>query len=125
MTDRLPVIALVDDDPRLLDSLGNLLESVGCSVHKFPSASALLAHDLGTVDLLITDVGMPRMDGFELRQLLSVQHPRLPVLLISGRHEIAEQARAQGDSTIFRKPFDTPVLLTAIDNILKAREEGR
>ena len=61
---------------------------------------------LSGVDVLITDIGMPGMDGFELRDLVKKARPELPVFLITGRHEIADQDRAQGISGFFRKPFD-------------------
>jgi FixJ family two-component response regulator len=116
------VVAIVDDDPRLLESLGELLESAGYATCSFSSASALLAHDLSVVDLLITDIGMPGIGGFELRDLFRKSHPRLPVFLITGRHEIADQVRAQGISGLFRKPFDAPALLAAVAEALREKE---
>src|SRR3546814_7076383 len=50
------LVAIVDDDPRLLESLEELLESAGYSACSFSSASALLAKGLSDVDLLITDI---------------------------------------------------------------------
>jgi len=115
-------VAIVDDDPRLLDSLEDLLESAGCLARRFPSAESLLASELSDVDVLITDIGMPGIDGFELRDLLKRAHPELLVFLITGRHEIADQARAQGISGLFRKPFDGQALLAAISDALRNRE---
>ena len=103
-----PVVAIVDDDPRLLESLEELLESAGYVARSFSSAGSLLASGLSGVDVLITDIGMPDMDGFELRDLVKKARPELPVFLITGRHEIADQDRAQGISGFFRKPFDVP-----------------
>ena len=77
-----------------------------------PAASrrrgSLLVSGLSDLDVLITDIGMPGMDGFELRDLVRKARPELPVFLITGRHEIADQGRAQGISGFFRKPFDAP-----------------
>jgi FixJ family two-component response regulator len=114
-----PVVAIVDDDPRLLESLEDLLESAGFAACSFSSAGALLARGLSGVDVLITDIGMPGMDGFELRDLVKKVRPELPVFLITGRHEIADQNRAQGTSGCFRKPFDAKVLLAAIGDALR------
>jgi FixJ family two-component response regulator len=116
------VIAVVDDDPRLLESLEDLLESAGYASRCFSSGRALLASGLADVDVLITDIGMPGMDGFELRDRVKKVHPDLPVLLITGRHEIADQSRAQGISGFFRKPFDARVLLSAVGEALRNRE---
>jgi FixJ family two-component response regulator len=116
------VVAIVDDDPRLLESLENLLESAGYAARSFSSAAALLVSGLSGLDVLITDIGMPGMDGFELRDLVMKARPELPVFLITGRHEIADQDRAQGVSGFFRKPFDAQALLGAVGDALRNRD---
>lgn len=115
-------IAVVDDDMRLLESLENLLESAGYSVRTFASAKALLNYGLSEIDCLITDIGMPVMDGFELLDLVKKARPDLPVFLITGRHEIGDQKRANAKdiSGFFRKPFDGPTLLAALGGALRA-----
>ena len=119
-----PIIAVVDDDPRLLESLEELLESAGYSAHCFRSAAHLLAYGLSNVDLLITDIGMPGTNGFELRDIVKQSRPGLPVFLVTGRHEIADQGRAQGISGFFRKPFDAPALLVAMAEALQTSKNG-
>jgi FixJ family two-component response regulator len=120
-----PAVAVVDDDPRLLESLEDLLESAGYAVVSFSSALSLLDSGMSDVDLLITDIGMPGMDGFELRDEVRKAHPELPVFLITGRHEIADQERAQGINRLFRKPFDGQALLAALDEaLLHRKKEG-
>lgn len=119
-----PVVAVVDDDPRLLESLEELLESAGYAARTFSSAGSLLASGLSDLDVLITDIGMPGIDGFELRDLVNKARPELPMFLITGRHEIADQGRAQGISGFFRKPFDAPALLTAIAETLHKSKNG-
>lgn len=122
MKRQLPSIAVVDDDARLLESLENLLESAGYSVRTFFSAEELLDAGLLEIDCLITDIGMPGLDGFELHHIAKQLRPELPVFLITGRHEIADQRRAGAEDIagIFRKPFDGPTLLAAIGNALRA-----
>jgi FixJ family two-component response regulator len=117
-------VAVVDDDPRLLESLEDLLESAGYAVHSFSSAVSLLDNGISDVDVLITDIGMPGMDGFRLRDEVRKARPDLPVLLITGRHEIADQERAQGIDGLFRKPFDGQALLAAVDEVLQQTEGG-
>jgi FixJ family two-component response regulator len=116
------VVAIVDDDPRLLESLEELLESAGYVARRFSSAGSLLIGGLSGLDLLIADVGMPGLDGFELRDLVKRVHPELPVFLITGRHEIADQDRAQCISGFFRKPFDAKALLAAVGDALRNRD---
>ncbi|MFC0008847.1 response regulator [Devosia nitrariae] len=124
MGEKRPVVAVVDDDPRLLESLEDLLESAGYAARSFPSARALLVAGLGGLDLLITDIGMPGVDGFELRDLVMKARPDLPVFLITGRHELADQGRARGISGFFRKPFDAQALLAAVGDALGKSELG-
>lgn len=115
-----PVIAVVDDDPRVLESLENLFESAGYTVCTFSSGPSLLAADLSGVNCLITDIGMPAMDGFQLLDIVKKARPELPVFLLTGRHEIGDQHRATGKdiSGFFMKPFGGQDLLAAIDRIL-------
>lgn len=117
-----PVVAIVDDDPRLLESVADLLESAGYLARGFRSAEALLGSGLADVDVLITDIGMPGIDGFELRDLVNRARPELPVFLITGRHEIADQDRARGIGGFFRKPFDGGTLLAAVGDALHDRK---
>ncbi|MDT1064521.1 response regulator [Paracoccus sp. CPCC 101403] len=119
MNTRRPIVAVVDDDPRVLESLGELLEASDYGVRSFLSADSLLAEGLTGVDVLITDIGLPGTDGFELREIVRHLHPDLPVFLITGRHEIADQERAKGIGGLFRKPFDALALLSALGDVLK------
>jgi len=121
MSKRKRMIAVVDDDPRLLESLEDLLESAGYAVRTFSSAKALIDAGLSDIDCLITDIGMPALDGFELHDLVKKSRPDLPVFLITGRHEIGDQQRANAKdiSGFFRKPFDGPALLSAVGDALR------
>jgi FixJ family two-component response regulator len=122
MRDARPVVAVVDDDPRLLESLEDLLESAGYAARSYPSAGALLLGGLAELDLLITDIGMPGMDGFELREIVRAARPELPVFMITGRHEIVDQDRARGVAGFFAKPFDADVLLETVGDALRHRK---
>lgn len=126
MTGKPRIVAVVDDDPRLRESLQELLESASYVTRGFSSAGSLLARGMADIDLLITDIGMPGMDGFELRDVVTRECPEVPVFLITGRHEIAEQNRAKGEARLFRKPFDAQALLAAVSAALAgaAKEDG-
>jgi len=120
-------IAVVDDDPRVLESLENLFESAGYWVRKFSSAKSLIDAGLSDVGCLITDIGMPSVDGFELHDLVKKVRPDLPVFLITGRDVAGDQRRAlvNGTSGFFRKPFDGPALLAAVGNALDSEASER
>lgn len=118
------VVAIVDDDRRLRESLEDLLESAGHAVRSFASAAALIdSNGLAEIDCLITDIGMPGIDGFELQRVIREHRPDLPVILITGRHEIAELPAAK-HSWFFRKPFDGQALLAAIGDALTGKENA-
>jgi FixJ family two-component response regulator len=123
MSKKQAVVAIVDDDPRLLESLGNLLEAAGHAVHAFASARTLLAEEhLSNVDCLITDIDIPVIDGFELARMAHAQWPNLPVILITGRHEFSSQRRVRElkPGRYFEKPFDGKKLLSAIADAIRA-----
>lgn len=115
------VLAVVDDDPRVLESLGNLFESAGYAVRAFSSASGLIDSGVSDIGCLITDIGMPAVDGFELTDLVRKTRPDLPVFLITGRDVVGDQQRALATRVtgFFRKPFNGPALLSAIRDALQ------
>lgn len=79
-------IAIVDDDIALRNSLGDLMLSAGYHVALFESARALIdSSDLGTVALVISDVEMPEMDGFELTRQLELRNVDVPLILITAK----------------------------------------
>jgi FixJ family two-component response regulator len=119
---RKAIMAVVDDDTRLLESLENLFESAGYEVRTYASAKALINVGLSDIDCLVTDIGMPSMDGFDLLDVVKRERPDLPVFLITGRHEIGDQERANAKdiSGFFRKPFNGPMLLAAVGDALRA-----
>jgi FixJ family two-component response regulator len=108
---------VVDDDPRIRESLESLLESAGLEARLFPLAKDFLnGQHLADTDCLITDVRMPKMDGLELQRRVRLERPELPVIFITGHHEdrIEQCAVAQGAAFFVRKPFDAAELLRAI-----------
>jgi FixJ family two-component response regulator len=115
------LIAVVDDDPRVLGSLENLLESAGYVVSLFTSAVALLQADrLGEIDCVISDINMPAMDGLELSRLLKAARPGLPMILITGHPALLNGSfGATAQYRLFTKPYDPDELLAAISEILR------
>jgi FixJ family two-component response regulator len=120
---RRSVVAAVDDDQRILRSLELLLESADYDVRLFSSATALLeSGGLREIDCLISDIGMPVMDGFELVRGIQAARPGLPVILVTGRPDLLNRAPLDWPShyRVFKKPFNGQELLTAVGDALRS-----
>lgn len=120
------VIAVVDDDYRVLESLEELLASGGHTVRLYLSAEAFLeAHGVQEVDCLISDIGMPGMSGVELLQIAQRERPALPVIFITGRYEGETPSFGlhRGVRFLFRKPFDGGEMLAAVDTCCGRAED--
>jgi FixJ family two-component response regulator len=115
------LVAVVDDDPSILRSLGYLLESADYRARLFASGAELVeAGCLAEIDCLVSDIDMPGIDGFELLRQVHAARPGLPVLLITGYPETIKRLPAQsaGTARVFTKPFRGPELLAAISEAL-------
>ena len=127
MSERDPVVAVIDDDDAVRDSLGALLEAAGYGVDTYPSGPAFLValpEDLPACALV--DVRMPEMDGLELQRRLADAAPSLPVIIITGHGDIAMAVRAikAGAIDFVEKPFADRTILDAIAQALASREEA-
>jgi FixJ family two-component response regulator len=119
---RVPLIAIVDDDEALRNSLDNLLRSAGFRAHGFASAEAFLRSDQAhETACLIVDVRMPGMNGLELqRQMVAANWP-IPIIFITAHADDEARARAleAGAVAFLYKPCREDDLLHAIDVALK------
>jgi FixJ family two-component response regulator len=125
MTDaaRRSVVAVVDDDQGILESLEMLLTSADYDVRLFSSATALLESGvLPEIDCLISDVAMPVVDGFELARAVQAARPELPVILVTGRPDLLHRPPLDwpGHDRVFKKPFNGQELLTAVAETLRS-----
>jgi len=117
------IIAVVDDDERLLNSVASLMISFGYDVRAHLSAEALLSSgDVLEIDCLISDVGMPGMNGIQLLEQVRTERPDLPVILITGRQEkhLSQLALRHG-AQYFEKPLDSTRLIEAVRAALATR----
>jgi FixJ family two-component response regulator len=117
-------VAVVDDDARLRQSLGRLLEASGYAVCLFSSGASLLEYaEISGLSCLVTDLAMPQMDGFELQEVVRKLAPGLPVILITGRDEPNDVTLAQASSShaFFRKPFDVQAFLNSVAAAVEQR----
>ena len=116
------VVAVVDDDQSILNSLEYLLESADYRVRMFSSAAELLDSGcLPKIDCLISDIDMPGMDGFELLGLVNNLRHGLPVILVTGYPDRLKRLPPLGDChpRFFTKPFKGEELLAAVADALR------
>ena len=105
-------VLVVDDDPGIRETLKEVLEGWGCVVATAGDGrEALDRIDSREVDLVLSDVVMPGMDGYELFLALRERRPGLPVLMMTAFHydkdHIIKQSRMKGlGGVIFKKPVD-------------------
>lgn len=86
-------ILLVDDERHVRESMAMVLESDGYEVRTAKHGiDALLQAELSRPDLVITDLNMPEMSGFELLPILRKKYPSLPLIAISGLYDCADRA---------------------------------
>lgn len=100
-------VAIIDDDPAVLDSLKYLLELEGFRVNTYASAGAFLADRGAAPNCLILDQHMPQMSGLDLAERLRRTGAVVPLLLITGSPSAAILARASALGV--EKVLDKPV----------------
>lgn len=115
----IPIVAAVDDDFRIRESIKSLLESAGYAPLVFSSAEEFLrSGTLATAACVISDVRMPGMDGIELQCRIKLERPALPVILISAHYnpEVRQKAIDAGAVDFLYKPFDATDLLKIVQS---------
>tara|TARA_B100001094_G_scaffold331914_1_gene401899 strand:+ start:1177 stop:2487 length:1311 start_codon:yes stop_codon:yes gene_type:complete len=122
MSDKRKKILLVDDDPGLLRLLTMRLESLGYRVESSTNGREGLAKvDLLRPDLLVTDLRMDQMDGYELFKRVRQIAPFLPVIIMTAHGTIPEAVRAtrEGVFSYITKPIDKDAFLAEVEKALK------
>lgn len=116
-------IAIVDDDPAMRQAVGRLCCAADLPCRCFPSAEDFLSSDsVHHASLLILDVRLPGLSGFELRDRLAILGISLPVVFITGQDQplSREKARMAGAAAYLTKPFEASQLISAVRRHLPA-----
>jgi two-component system, LuxR family, response regulator FixJ len=118
------LIAVIDDDESIRDSLRTLLRSAGYRVMTFESAGLFLESGLadGTA-CLILDVRMPGMDGPELQIRLREGRSCMPIIFVTAHDDgpVRERVLRAGAVDVLNKPFAPTVLLSTLELALETR----
>lgn len=117
-------ILLVDDEDQLLSIAKSMLERQGFTV--FTAVDGLDALDVyqknaASIDLVLTDISMPQMDGYELVRELNMLNPGLPIIVSSGFGEktVAAQLEQNIIAAMIGKPYRFDKLLETLENVVR------
>lgn len=121
MDEKLKVL-VVDDDMQVLNMLGRIIESEGWKCLKAPTGEiALDTLKLNEVDIVVLDLKLPRMDGFEVLKSMKELKPAVPVVILTGMgsdKEHIDMALKLGASGYVSKAMPVKQTISAIRNIL-------
>lgn len=115
-------ILIIEDEKILADSLKTLLESKGFEVEAvYDGETGKEYAELGIYDLLILDVMMPKMDGYEVARQVRSQRCSTPILMLTAKSEVEDRIKGlnSGADYYLTKPFDTAELLACINALLR------
>jgi PAS domain S-box-containing protein len=113
-------VLVVDDDLGICRSVQEILEAAGCEVFTaHDGAAGLRCVESTPLDVVLSDVVMPEMDGYQLYTTIRKTHPELPVLMMTGFHydreHVIKRSRLEGlEGVIFKKPVDPNRLIEVI-----------
>ena len=122
MPEQTATIIVIDDDPKIRESLGDLLESVGFQVKLFDNVGAMTqtGRPPGPT-CVVLDVRLPGQSGLDFQRELAAAHIELPIIFITGHGDIPMTVRAMkaGAVEFLTKPFRDQDLLDAIQQGLE------
>jgi CheY-like chemotaxis protein len=126
-----PNILLIDDDAAVLGLVTDALGHFGMKVHPFSEAQRALRlledSDAPQFDLVLSDINMVGMDGFDVINRVKAIKPRLPVVLMTGQAtlEYAIRAMRMGASNLFQKPITIRELVNSVFHLVGLHREMR
>ena len=115
------LIAIIDDDEAMQDSLHDLMEAAGLVARCFGSAEEFLESDLRTqAACLIVDIHMPKMSGLQLQAELKEEDSNIPIIFITAHGDARMRIRAMREGAVefLSKPFDHQLLLKRVGTAL-------
>jgi DNA-binding NtrC family response regulator len=124
----IPKILIVDDEPRMCDSLKFLLSGQDYEVFTANSGQdALQFFSENEFDVAVLDIVMPDIDGHQLMDRIRERNPEAIVILMSGHASLDSAARAikSGAWDYIRKPFEYDELLKTVQNALDQKRLRR
>lgn len=121
LSQKLPVVFIVDGDASLRQRLERLVRSAGLQPQSFPSAGEFLAHPRSPgPSCVILDVELADLGGLELQKLVSAERRDMPFIFLTGKNDLLTGVKAMkaGAVDFLTKPAEEDVLLAAIEEAL-------
>jgi len=131
MNARAAHILLIDDDPDVLDMVQSALSYYGMEVHAYPDAAQAMEliqnPSAPEFDLVISDINMSGLDGFDVIHRVKALQPRLPVVLMTGQASVDYAMRAMhlGASNLFMKPVSIRDLVQSVFHLVDLHRDIR
>ena len=117
-------ILIVDDDPQILESLGKVLRTEGYAVVLAADGrEGIRKFNTERIDLLLLDVNLPDMSGWDVFGAVTSLNPCVPILIITGRNDQKPMVTLSGACALIEKPPDVPRLLQTIAEMLAESPE--
>jgi DNA-binding response OmpR family regulator len=111
-------VLVVEDDPDERFLIATLLKREGYRVSAAENGlKALELMGASVPDLVLLDLHMPVLSGRDVLQELRSQHPRLPVVIVSGAEDAAEQILGLGAAALLPKPFSVRDLVATVSAV--------
>jgi len=114
-------ILVVDDEASFRNILSSVLQSEGYLVETASDGEEVFPIvDKKKIDLMLLDIQMKKVDGFEVLQYVKKKHPAIKVVMLTGFSEMANavKARSMGAEGFISKPYDLFNLLETIKSVL-------
>jgi FixJ family two-component response regulator len=124
----LPLVVVVDDDESVRESLPDLLRELGFDAVAFASAPEFLASEsVSRANVLLCDIAMPQMTGFELLQHMKRSGLLTPFVFITARADATTRSRAlaEGGLACLFKPFSPSTLMEALEVAIPKANDRR
>ena len=119
-------ILLIEDEKLLADSVAALLSARGYETQTaYDGDMGLQYARLGIYDLVILDVMMPGLDGYQVARQLRSEHSAVPILMLTAKSDILDRIQGldSGADYYLTKPFDSRELLACIHALLRRQGE--
>jgi DNA-binding response OmpR family regulator len=121
-----PLILVVDDDAVLRQSLAEVLQLENFAVRLAGDGREAVRRFLeGPPDLILLDLNMPDINGWQAFQIMTELYPFVPVIVITARPGQAQRAAELGIDLLLEKPLHIPTLLESIRQVLARPENAR